>query len=335
MISKTKNSLTKQQIINLVKVNFGDKCEVGAITELKGGMFNSAYLIERPTENDHIVLKVSLKPGAKTLTYERDPMPTEVAVFEMVKEKTNIPTPRILAFDFSKKHIPSNYFFMTALDGIAMHKVQKKMSKENLLELKKELAKYLAQLHQIQGDYFGYFTQNEKYQYQTWKEAFISMMTMLLNDGKKNGTKLPYVRYEKVLKDKTKYLEDIKVASLVDYDLWAGNVFVKQQGDKFVIEGIIDFERAFWGDAMADFGGSVMLLDHIFDEKEVWKVYKDKSNFNRDITKEDQIRSTFYRLYIYTIMAAETFRYGYFYGKIQTFFAMKNIKQCLTKLEEA
>lgn len=335
MKSRTKNLLKEEQIINLVKVNFGDNCEVGKITELKGGMFNSAYLIERPVENDNIVLKVSLKPETKTLTYEKDPMPTEVEVFKMVEEKTNIPTPHILAFDFSKIHIPSNYFFMTALDGIAMDKVQKKMTKENLVELKKELATYLAQLHQIHGEYFGYFTQNEQYQYKTWKEAFVSMMTILLDDGKKNGTKLPYDRYEKVLYEKSKYLDDIKVASLVDYDLWAGNVFVKQQGKKFVVEGIIDFERAFWGDPMADFEGSLMLLDHIFTEEEVWKVYKEKSNYNKEITKEDQIRSTFYCLYIFTIMAAETFRYDVRYSKIQTDFSMKNIERCLTKLEES
>lgn len=335
MRSKTKNSLTNQQIINLVKVNFGDKCEVGTITELKGGMFNSAYLIERPIENDYIVLKVSLKPGAKTLTYETDPMPTEVAVFEMVKEKTNIPTPQMLAYDFSKKHIPSNYFFMTALEGIAMNKVQKKMSKENLKELKKELAGYLAQLHQINGTYFGYFSPNKQNQYKTWKEAFVSMMTVLLEDGKKNGTKLPYDQYEDVLKSKSKYLDDIKVASLVNYDLWAGNIFVKQQGDQYIIEGIIDFERAFWGDSMADFVGSVMLLDHIFDEEDIWKIYSEKSGCSSSLTKEDQIRINFYRLYIYTIMVAETFRYGFLYSKIQTYFAMKNIKSCLTKLEEA
>ncbi len=126
MKSMTKNLLTEEQIRNLVKVNFGDNCSVGNITELKGGMFNSAYLIERPGEKDSIVLKVSLKPGTKTLTYEKDPMPTEVAVFQLVEEKTTIPTPRVLDYDFSKKHIPSNYFFMTVLEGTAMHKVQKK-----------------------------------------------------------------------------------------------------------------------------------------------------------------------------------------------------------------
>lgn len=137
-----------------------------------------------------------------------------------------------------------------------------------------------------------------------------------------------------MLREKSKYLDDIKEASLVDYDLWSGNVFVKQQGEKYVLTGIVDFERAFWGDPLADFEGSVMLLNHIFEEVDVWNVYKEKSNFKREFTKEDQIRSTFYRLYIFTIMAAETFRYDFLYSKIQTLFSMKYIKRCLKWLEE-
>ncbi len=29
--------------------------------------------------------------------------------------------------------------------------------------------------------------------------------------------------------------------SLVDYDLWPGNIFVKKAGEEYVIEGILDF----------------------------------------------------------------------------------------------
>lgn len=335
MKSKTKNLLTEEQIRKLVKVNFGDSCSIGNITELKGGMFNSAYLIERLGEKDNIVLKVSLKPGTRTLTYEKDPMPTEVAVFKLVEEKTTIPTPRVLAYDFSKKYIPSNYFFMTALQGTAMNKVQKKMSIQNVADLKKELASYLAQLHQIKGDYFGYFTQEQSRQYKTWKEAFLNMMSMILEDGKKNGTKLPYERYERVLKEKSGYLEAVKEPSLIDYDLWAGNVFVKQQGENYMLEGIVDFERAFWGDPLADFGGSVMLLDNIYEEPDIWRVYQENARPGRELSKEDHIRSAFYGLYIYTIMAAETFRYDFLYSRIQGIFAMRNIRKYLKILEEA
>ena len=52
MKSKTKNLLSDEQIRTLVKVNFGDTCMTGTITELKGGMFNSVYLIERVNPAD-------------------------------------------------------------------------------------------------------------------------------------------------------------------------------------------------------------------------------------------------------------------------------------------
>ena len=160
-------------------------------------------------------------------------------------------------------------------------------------------------------------------------------MNDLLKDGKQNNTKLPYERYENILKDKAKYLEDVQEASLVNYDLWPGNVILKQDGNHFMIEGIIDFERAFWGDPMADFAGSIMLLDYIYEEKELWEVYCKEKKTVQAISKEAHIRFTLYRLYIYTIMAAEVFRYGYLYRKAQTSFAMKNIEKCLLSLEEA
>ena len=334
MKSISKNYLTEEQIKALVKVSFGEHYKVADITELKGGMFNCAYLIECSGENNNMVLKVSIKPDTKTLTYEKDLMPTEVAVYKMIEENTTILAPQVLSYDFSKKELSSNYFFMTALEGIGLLEAKKKMSKENLEEIKKELTGYLAQLHQIKGTYFGYFTEDKKYHFKTWKDAFCHMMRMVLADGKQNKMRLPYDRYEKVLKEKSNWLEEIKEPTLIDYDLWAGNVFVKKQGEHYVIEGIIDFERAFWGDPMADFSGSVMLLDNIFEEDDLWREYQEKAHLAHEVTKEDRLRKAFYSLYIYTIMAVETFRYGFFYGKAQKLYAMKNINKYLRELEE-
>ena len=39
MKSRTKNLLTKQEIRKLVKINFGNACEIGRIEELKGGYY--------------------------------------------------------------------------------------------------------------------------------------------------------------------------------------------------------------------------------------------------------------------------------------------------------
>ena len=111
MKSKTKNLLSEGEIKKLVKVNFGDSCEVSGIEELKGGMFNAIYLVrlvdgarngsvgagrENRTKGlDKVVLKVGVIPGTTLLTYERDVMPTEVECYRLIREQTSVPVPEV------------------------------------------------------------------------------------------------------------------------------------------------------------------------------------------------------------------------------------------------
>lgn len=308
---------------------------MGRITELKGGMFNSAYLIERPGINDKIVLKVSAAPETEILSYEKDIMRTEVAVYKLIGEKTSVPTPRLLAYDFSRQHIASDYFFMTALEGIPMHKLMRKLSKDNLEALKNELADCFAQLHMIKGPYFGYFSDDKHDRFKTWKKAFLHMMEMIVSDCKEHSTDIPYERLMTVLKEKSGYLEDVKEPVLVDYDLWPGNIFLKNDGGRFVIEGIIDFERAFWGDPLAEFPSAAMFIKDITSDPAFWNIYKGRSQYAGELDKEADIRLTFYSLYLWTIMTVETFRYGLLHRKLQESFSKKNLLKCLEKLERA
>ncbi|MFA9463934.1 MAG: phosphotransferase family protein [Velocimicrobium sp.] len=331
MKSITKNQVSEDDIKKLVNVNFGDSCEIVSIEELKGGCFNSAYLIERLNEKDKIVLKVSVAQGTRLLSYETTTMITEVEVYKLLAEQTTIPTPKLLAYDFSKKYIESNYFFMTALEGEAMSNV--KLEKENKESIQKELANYFAQMHQIKGNYFGYFTKNDKCQFSTWKQAFLHMMEMILSDGKEHKIKLPYKRYEKQIKEKANYLEEIQEPILVNYDLHPGNIFLKKRGDNYSIEGIVDFERAFWGDPYADFPAAFLRIDDIRKKPVFWEMYKKEAKVCHDITKEEEIRLCLYRLYIFTIMSVEIYRYNFLYAKIQYLISKKVAMSCLKKLE--
>lgn len=116
------------------------------------------------------------------------------------------------------------------------------LGKREFNEVKKELAGFLAQLHQIKGTYFGYFTENPKQQYATWKEAFLQMFEMVLRDGKQHQVRLPYERIRKVLKQYEKTLDALDAPSLVEYDCHEGNIFVKKTEGTYHIEGILDFE---------------------------------------------------------------------------------------------
>ena len=333
MKSRTKNLLSNEKIRELVMIHFGKGCEISEIEELKGGMFNAIYKMKRVKEQDEIVLKVGVVPGTPLLTYEQDVMPTEVACFQMVEAQTNVPVPKILAYDFSKKHLAGNYYFMTAMKGVTLLSVMKKIDKGNLERIREEMADYLWQMHQIKGPYFGYFTEDKTKQYDTWEKAFFAMFEQLFEDGKTHGTKLPYQRIRKALEKNAVYLREVKKPALVEYDCHEGNIFVKEINGEYRIEGILDLERAFWGDPAADFPAAFIFTDDIRKEKAFLNAYMKKAGmtcFGPADVKRDQL----YRMYILSVMTAEVFRYDYLYGKLQSLWARHGIKKCLKELEK-
>ena len=88
MKSRTKNRLSEEKIRELVRLHFGQDCRLGEIKELKGGMFNAIYRIERLDEKDAVILKAGVISGTTLLTYERDIMPVEVECYRMIREQT-------------------------------------------------------------------------------------------------------------------------------------------------------------------------------------------------------------------------------------------------------
>lgn len=329
--SRTKNRITNQKIEELTKLHFGQDCGITQIQELEGGMFSAVYLIEMEKGAGDLVLKIGPAPEAPLLTYEQNVMPTEVECLRLIREQTSIPTPEVLAYDFSKTALNSNYFFMTALEGVTLDRVSKSMSRENLVKVKAELGRYLAQLHQIKGSYYGYFTQDPAQQFSTWKEAFSHMFDQLLCDAEARKTRLPYAKIRQVLSDCKVYLKELEIPSLVDFDCHEGNIFVKQVGGSYQIVGIVDFERAFWGDPIGDFPAAFVLADNLDQERDFLCAYMtavDKTIYSN----ADAMRYLLYRLYLLTVMATETFRYDPVYAKAQGTWARRNIAKCLRKL---
>ena len=330
----TKNQLPEEKIRELVRIHFGEEKKVISIRELTGGMFSAVYLIEMDGEPGRMVLKVGVIPGTPLLTYERDVMPTEVACLKMLKEQTTVPVPQIYAYDFSKTHIMSNYFFMEVMEGTVLSAVSKKLTDEDTRQIRRELADVLVQTNSVKGPYFGYFTEEKEKRFATWEEAFHQMVGMVLEDSRKRGKKLPYDRIEWVLQANEDCLKTPKVPALVNFDCHEGNIFVKRASDGWHISGIVDLERAFWGDPIGDFPTAFVFCEDIRREKDFLEAYLEKSDEIKKYTGMEERKFLLYRMYILTIMAAETFRYDLIYGKLQEGFARIKLKKTLDKLEK-
>ncbi|WP_052466554.1 phosphotransferase family protein [Beduini massiliensis] len=329
MKSKTKQQLKKSDISLLVNKHFGTRNF--HISELNGGMFNTIYQIYFEDTNQTVILKVGAVFNQCLLSYEQDLIPVEVECYHLIQEHTSIPTPNVLAYDFSKKEIPSHYFFMTALQGAPLSKIKHSLSKKELSQIRRQQASYLTQLHEIHGQYFGYFTDEDSKQYSTWRNAFLAMFQQLLQDAHQRNIRLPYDQIAAVLEKNTDLLTQVERPSLVMFDCHDGNLLVKNNGNGYEVEGILDFERAFWGDPIADLSAPFVFTDNILSKTDFIQGYL-KLHHKNSFSDDDNRKYQLYRLYLMTIMACEVGRYGFFYGLLQGLWAKREIKKCLKKL---
>ncbi len=311
MKSLTKTNLNATEIQKLVKHSLGEHLTVGKIVEMSEGLFNAAYCIELVEEKKEVILKISPLSSVDLLTYEKDCMRTEIEVYKLIAENTDIPIPELIAYNLSKDVIDCNYMFINKLKGDSLLKIKSKLSKEENDEIKRMQGRYCAQINAIKGNYFGYFTDEKEKQFASWNEAFFSMITNALQDGQKRDVHLPqnYDEIYTIFERKSKMLDVITQPKLVNYDLWDGNILLEKRNNQYAIEGIIDFERAFWGDPYADFVSALAYRNDVRKEVAFLEGYSSQMGNEILITDEDICRIAMYRAYVYLLNIIEAYRY--------------------------
>ena len=89
-------------------------------------------------------------------------------------------------------------------------------------------------------------------------------------------------------------LNEVTTPQLVHWDLWDGNVFVDEKTRH--ITGIIDFERALWGDPLMEANFRTMDEANAFGEGYSVPMLD---------TPNKRLRRTLYNVYLYLIMVIE------------------------------
>lgn len=309
MFSKTKSVLSRDVINRLVKANFGEQSEVTSIKELTEGWFNAIYVLHfaKPVNGfEELVLKVGVQEVKHILTYEKEIMRTEVLVYQKLAT-TDVPVPRVICHDFSHKLIDCDYFFMEKLQGKTWEKLNDTLTPQNLEQLQYDLGRYTAMIHSIRGDYFGYIKKDKAHHFSTWREAFRSFIDNLIADGRRDKVDLPYDKILNVLEPFWDSLDAVKEPSLVNYDMWSKNILLKESNGQYVIEGIIDHERAFFGDSIAEYISTSTICGNLEKAKVFQNGYSSIRPFVFGV--EEQIRYWLYTVYMGLLIGVEIYRY--------------------------
>jgi fructosamine-3-kinase len=293
--STTKTEISRTLIDAMVRTEFGPSVVLAEVRSLDDGWFNSAYAIRFLDGPADVVLRVAPDPKMQLLTYEQDMMRAEIEVHELVQENLDVPIPRLCAYDLSRTIVDRDYMFTEMLSGTPLNKLPQPLDPGDRDAVERELGAYAARIHALHGPGFGYFG---KTPYGTWREAFLDMVFALLDDGASFAVELPlpYAQIRAAFDDLAGVLDEVEQPSLVHWDLWPGNVFVVRRDGRYTIEGITDWERAFWGDP----------------ESELPMVLRPRGSpwfqgYGKELAegKDAAIRHCMYRLYLWLVMVIE------------------------------
>jgi aminoglycoside phosphotransferase (APT) family kinase protein len=301
--SRTKRDLSAETLQSLVREGLGDGRRVAASRELTDGMFNAAYRLVLD-DGDDVVLKVSPPAGTPLLTYERDIMRTEALFFELCAP-LGVPVPPLRHAGFARQAVDGDYLITGALDGSPWDKVKKRLSARENAIARRDLGRWVARLHTVTGDHFGYPQPAAGLRGDTWREAFLAMVSAVLADADRFSADLPMSTSDigDLVASRAGVLDAVERPVLVHFDLWDGNIFLDLGGGEPRVEGLIDPERAFWGDPHAEMV-SLALFGDIAADSAFLAGYAEGGG-TLDFTPDVRVKLALYRTYLYLIMAIE------------------------------
>ena len=268
-------SYTKSNISKYDAKRIFDESGVGTadnIREVEAGEFNTIFQIR--SGDKRYFVKFGSSPDVKVLSYEKDILNTEIGFYKKL-EGSAVKRPNVVFTDTTRTKVPVDYFIMEALNVPLL------------------------------GYTFPSTKQRKRFSYQlgglesTWAEAYKKMINNIIADATVLDVKLDTYRINSILERADKYLQEVTEPSLVHFDVWVGNIFVSKTHN---FQGLIDWERAMWGDPVGDFI-SLNLFHNFARNEYLIKGYNSVTPF--EITESVMIRADLLRMYLGLIMSVE------------------------------
>lgn len=244
-MSVTKNHQSHENLMALCASAFPQR-EVRAITELTEGMFNAAYRID--FADGASVLKIAAADASGLLSNEVNLMGAEVAAMRIAHEHGLPHVPQVQHANFTRALCSGNYFFMDCLPGRSLNSCREELSPAEIDHVMTHVGAFQRQTAGIHGKSFGLL--GDECRFSALHGLIRHLFTNVLHDAAAKNIDLGVDAAEvldRLDADEAAFAE-VKTPSLVHWDMWEGNIFVKD-GE---LCGVIDWERAMWGEPFMD-----------------------------------------------------------------------------------
>lgn len=297
MHSRTKRHLAADEITALLRHGLGPRVELREYTPFTDGTFSSVFALTL-ADGRRLVLKVAPDPELTLMRYETDLVHTEIEFYRRAAS-VGFPLPRLHAADADL-----GYLLLERLPGQSLDTARETLAPERLERVRHELGAACARLGAVTGPLFGYPRRDGRTRSRSWRTSFLAMVDDVLADAEDFAQELPApaTTVARILRRHAALLDEVTTPTLVHFDIWDGNVFVAPAdpaGDGHQVTGVIDGERAFYGDPIAELV-SLALLTEPEHQPGLLPGF-----LGRPLTENERTRLRMYRVYLYLIMATE------------------------------
>ena len=279
--------LSTDGLPTLVASHLGQPTGAPSFHCIPTGEFNTSYFV-RGWERE-LVLRIAPPDDAGFVFYERRMMAQEPEIHKTVRARTSAPLPEILAYDDSRRLIDLDYLIMERLPGRPLADLGS-VSRSFHDRVLYQTGEYLRQIHGITSEMYGYLGAHKPMPPQEdWPSAFRVMWDMMVDDVSASGhySESEAQSMRGLLSANWSHFQRPVPSSLLHMDIWSQNVLVDDTGR---VTGILDLDRACWGDPEIEFA----ILDYCgFSDAAFWEGY----GRERDLSSSARIRQVFYMLY--------------------------------------
>lgn len=224
--------------------------DVESATPFGAGKFSDVFAVT--SGGEEYILRVAPPDSVLQTFYEYRMMRQEPAIHARLLAETEVPVPQILAHDFSRERIDRDFLVMPRLPGIPLSDATLSPSARN--RTLREWGRWVRDIHGVieTENRFGYVGDHQCMDPQAdWRSAFEIMYGKLLDDIAACGIYDVPTRSAAMglLQNNLAVFEACETSRLCHGDLWVTNVLVDRDGG---VTGVLDFDRACWGDVEWD-----------------------------------------------------------------------------------
>ncbi|GEB55127.1 phosphotransferase family protein [Streptomyces gardneri] len=273
-------------------------------TVLSGGFYNSARLLEL-ADGRRLVLKTAPQASALALTHEQDLLRTE-ALFHRLAARAGAQVPTVLHHEPAGPGTPAEWLLLTYLDGATWDAARDRLTPADRAALRHRLGESVARIATVTGPVYGYPRSAAGLFGPDWPSAFTAMLHAVLADAIRFEVALP-APPELLAALPVRFghrLTEVRRPALVHFDAWEGNIVLARAGNgPWHLSGLIDGERAFFGDPLAELVG-LDPLGSAEDDPDLMAGYR---SLVPDLTIDTgaRVRLALYRVYLTLIMRVE------------------------------